>query len=287
VAPVVLGEHLSERDLLLGLMLPSANNLALTGARWIDGSVEVFVARLNARAAALGMAHTHFADPAGLDPRTTSTVVDLLLLGEAAVANDALVSVVSTATATLPDGTVVQNLDELLGGEPGWIGIKTGWTESASGCLLFAARRTLAPGAPALTVVGAVLGQPPDAAADAGHPELGGAFTVARLSVETAFAGYATAPVGPSWIPASGRVSAPWGASTGLHMTGVDRTVLLRLGQKVSLSTRLDPVPAGSRQGTDAGLVTASVEGRVIGTWTLVTDAGMDGPSPWWKLLHG
>ncbi|HSP66012.1 MAG TPA: hypothetical protein VLO10_07455, partial [Candidatus Deferrimicrobium sp.] len=137
-APVVLGEHLTERDLLIGLMLPSANNFALTAARWIDGSVATFVHRLNARAAALGMQHTHFADPDGLDQATTSTAADLLILGETVVKNDALVSVVSTTTATLPDGTTVQNLNILLGRDPGWVGIKTGWTPAAGGCLLFA-----------------------------------------------------------------------------------------------------------------------------------------------------
>ena len=179
-APVILGERLTERDLLIGLMLPSANNFALTAARWIDGSVAAFVDRLNARASALGMHHTHFADPDGLDQRTTSTAADLLLLGEAVVKNAALVSMVSTTSSTLPDGTAVQNLNILLGLEPGWVGIKTGWTPAAGGCLLFAARRILAAGAPPLTMVGAVLDQPPNGNVDLANPELGGAFDVAR-----------------------------------------------------------------------------------------------------------
>jgi D-alanyl-D-alanine carboxypeptidase (penicillin-binding protein 5/6) len=285
--PVRVGEQFNERELLLGLMLPSANNLALSAARWIDGSVAAFVARLNARAAALGMSATHFADPDGLDAATTSTAADLLRLGEAAVANPALVDVVSTTTATLPDGTMVSNLDRLLTLQPGWIGIKTGWTPQAAGCLLFAARRQAASGAPALTIVGAVLGQPPDATSGWAHPELGGAFDVAATAVQTALAGYAAVRVGPGSIPVVGNLAAPWGASTQLLMTGPDRVVLVRLGQGLSASASPRPVSVPAPAGTDAGSVTVSSGGVVVGHWRLVTAAAISAPSPWWRLVHG
>jgi D-alanyl-D-alanine carboxypeptidase (penicillin-binding protein 5/6) len=287
VAPVTLGERLSERDLLLGLMLPSGNNLALTGARWIDGTVDAFVARLNTRAATLRMPHTHFVDPDGLDPGTTSTAADLVLLGEAAVANDALVSVVSTTTATLPDGTVVGNLDRLLGSEPGWIGVKTGWTPQASGCLLFAARRTAQPSDPPLTVVGAVLGQPPDAVADPDHPELGGAFAVARAAVENALAGYALATVGVASIPIDGSVTTPWGEVSGIMLTGSDHVVLVRRGASLSVSTAATGFTAPAPASTRAGALTVSLDGIVVGSWSLVTTERLDGPSTWWRLMHG
>ena len=286
-APVTLGEHLSERDLLVGLMLPSANNLALTAARWIDGSVAAFVARLNARAAQLGMSHTHFADPDGLAAATTSTAADLVLLGAAAVADDALLSVVSTTTATLPDGTVVTNLDQLLGVDPGWLGIKTGWTPPAGGCLLFAARRILAPGAPPLTVVGAVLGQPPDGNVDLAHPELGAAFSVARAAVDAAFGQFAAVRVGPASVPVSGTIDGPWGVSSALHLVGADRFVLLQRGGTLTVAAAAVAVPAPSAPGAPAGTVSVSLLGVPIGAWTLVTDRHLDGPSPWWKLLHG
>ncbi|MGH7723131.1 MAG: D-alanyl-D-alanine carboxypeptidase family protein [Candidatus Dormibacteria bacterium] len=286
-APVTLGERLSERDLLLGLMLPSANNLALTAARWIDGSVAAFVHRLNLRAAAIGMVDTHFADPDGLDPDTTSTAADLVLLGARAVGDAALVSVVSTAAATLPDGTVVQNLDLLLGGDPGWLGVKTGWTPAAGGCLLFAARRSLAPGAPPLTVVGAVLGQPPDGSVDPGHPELGGAFAVARAAVDTGFAGFVDVRVGPGTVPVSGKVFGAWGTASGLHLEGPDMFVLLRLGQTLSVRVSSTSLLTPRAAGAAAGTVSVSLGDSQVGTWTLATDRRLEGPSPWWKLLNG
>ena len=285
--PVRVGERFSERELLLGLMLPSANNLALSAARWVDGSVAAFVARLNARASALGMSRTHFADPDGLDARTTSTAADLLRLGEAAVANTSLVEVVSQTTATLPDGTVVGNLDRLLVLEPGWIGIKTGWTPQASGCLLFAARRQPAPGGPALTVVGAALGQPPDLTSGWAHPELGGAFDVARNAARTAFAGYAAVRIGSGSIPVAGHLPVPWGTATDVLVSGPDRVVLLHLGDALTVTTHLRPVTVPAAAGTAAGDVTVSAGGTVLGQWTLVTTSAVDAPSAGWRLLNG
>jgi D-alanyl-D-alanine carboxypeptidase (penicillin-binding protein 5/6) len=286
-APVVLGEQLSEHDLLIGLMLPSANNLALTAARWIDGSVPAFVRRLNARASALGMHHTHFADPDGLDQATTSTAADLLLLGETVVKSDALLSVVSTTSSTLPDGTAVQNLNILLGRDPGWVGIKTGWTPAAGGCLLFAARRILAAGAPPLTVVGAVLDQPPDGNVDLAHPELGGAFDVAGASVDNAYMDFSTVRVGPASIPVTGHVVAPWGAYTTLQVSGPAKFVLLHSGDTLSLATSTVPIATPAGAGAAAGSVTVTLKGTVVGTWALTTAGRLSAPSPWWKLLAG
>jgi D-alanyl-D-alanine carboxypeptidase (penicillin-binding protein 5/6) len=284
--PVSLGERLSERDILLGLMLPSANNLALTAARWVDGSVVAFVARLNARAAALGMVHTHFADPDGLDTATTSTAADLVILGERAVANDALVSVVSTASANLSNGTVVTNLDTLLSSEPGWLGIKTGWTAAAGGCLLFAARRTL-PGTPPLTIVGAVLDQPPNRTVDTTHPELGGAFLAATAAVQSGLASYTAVRVGPGSIPVSGEVFGAWGAASRIVVRGADRTVLVRLGDALHVSVAVQAVTVPSSAGAAAGTVSLDDRGAPVGTWTLAVDGSLPAPSPWWQLLHG
>ncbi len=66
--PVQPGEELTERQLLNGLLVHSANNFADVLAQWDAGTMPAFVAKMNAAAAALGMAHTHYADASGLDP---------------------------------------------------------------------------------------------------------------------------------------------------------------------------------------------------------------------------
>jgi D-alanyl-D-alanine carboxypeptidase (penicillin-binding protein 5/6) len=60
--PVVPGEVLTERQLLNGLLVHSANNFADILATWDAGSVPAFVARMNATAKSLGMSDTHYSD---------------------------------------------------------------------------------------------------------------------------------------------------------------------------------------------------------------------------------
>ena len=65
------GEKLTLRDLLYGLVMPSGNDAAVAIADAIGGTEAKFVAMMNARAAQLGLTHTHFANPHGLDRRAT------------------------------------------------------------------------------------------------------------------------------------------------------------------------------------------------------------------------
>ena len=198
--PVTAGEQFSERQLLLALLLPSANNIAETLAVWVAGSQPAFIAELNSEAKALGMTQTSFADASGYSPQTVSTASDLVKLGQAALANPALAYLVGTPTATMPDGTTIHNLDTDLGTVPGWLGIKTGSTPQAGGCLLFAAEHTGPVGASSdVQVVGAVLGQTtPGGTLD---DELGLALTEAATAVKAAFEDFPTIDPGVAQAP--------------------------------------------------------------------------------------
>lgn len=69
------GETATVWDLLYGAMLPSGAECCETLAREVSGSEEAFVARMNQKAAELGMTGTHFCNPTGLhDPEHVSTV---------------------------------------------------------------------------------------------------------------------------------------------------------------------------------------------------------------------
>jgi D-alanyl-D-alanine carboxypeptidase (penicillin-binding protein 5/6) len=282
------GEVLTERDLLLTLMLPSANNIAETLARWTSGTREAFIAQLNNTAVALGMHATHFDDPSGFSAKTESSATDLLLLAKAATANAALAEIVATPSAKLPDGTQLRNLNALLGSDD-WLGIKTGWTPQAGGCLLFAEKKTYVPGAAPLTVWGAVLGQPPFAADDTAHPELGGALHVARAAGAAALQAYAV--VDPVTLnPAlRGHVETSWGAGTSVRLDGLNSgsTVALRLGTSVRVHVKAIAVSAPVRAGQKIGTVDAEVNGREIASWSVVAAGAVAEPSWWWRVLHG
>ena len=72
------GERMSVADLLRALLLESANDAAETLAVRAAGSVDRFVGRMNERARELGLRHTNFANPVGLDsPGAHSTALDL------------------------------------------------------------------------------------------------------------------------------------------------------------------------------------------------------------------
>ena len=153
---VKAGEQLTERQTLEALMLASADNVAKILARWDAGSVDAFVAKMNATAASLGMTHTRYTDPSGYSSTTVSTAVDQVALGKVAMQNAAFARIVGETSAVIPLQGTVANYNKLIG-QDGITGIKTGSTGPAGGCLLFAATFTV--GGKTQTLVGAVLGQ--------------------------------------------------------------------------------------------------------------------------------
>jgi serine-type D-Ala-D-Ala carboxypeptidase (penicillin-binding protein 5/6) len=154
---VAAGERLTERQALEALLLPSADNMAWILARWDAGSQAAFAARMNAAARRLAMTGTSYTDPSGLDSSTTSTAADQVRLGLAAMGVPVLAAITAEPTAVVPVAGVVRNTNTLLG-RNGIVGLKTGSTRAAGGCLLVAAwhrvngHRTL--------IVAATFGQP-------------------------------------------------------------------------------------------------------------------------------
>ncbi|HST89116.1 MAG TPA: serine hydrolase [Ktedonobacterales bacterium] len=145
------GEQLTLRELLYGLLLPSGNDAAVAIADAVGGSEAKFVAMMNARAQALGLTHTHYANPHGLGaPGHYTTARDLTILAEVAMRQPDLVKITSTfhytiaATATHKAFDLF-NGDDLIPGArdpyPGMIGVKIGYTGEAGYCQAFAVKR--------------------------------------------------------------------------------------------------------------------------------------------------
>jgi D-alanyl-D-alanine carboxypeptidase (penicillin-binding protein 5/6) len=81
LAHLPAGEVFTVGDLLTALLVNSSNEAAVTLARFQSGSVPAFVALMNQRAATLGLRHTSFDNPVGLDaPLQRSTPQDLAWL---------------------------------------------------------------------------------------------------------------------------------------------------------------------------------------------------------------
>jgi len=155
-AQVSAGEVLTERQLLTGMLVHSADNFADTLARWDAGSVPAFVARMNAAAARLGMRQSHFADTSGFSPGSVSTPSDILKVAAAAMRFPAFDQIVRMPAVTLPVAGDLVSYTPLLG-LPGVVGVKSGFTSAAGGADVVAWRQQVA-GRP-VTVLAAVTGQ--------------------------------------------------------------------------------------------------------------------------------
>ena len=165
VVDVRAGEQLTERDALMAILLPSANNVAVLVARQVSGSVASFVAEMNRTARALGMSHTTYTDPSGRDDGTVSTALDQLRLARLVAEDETLAAMMAARTYWLPVAGEVTNTNALLGHD-GFVGMKTGSDEAAGGCLMFRAVWPTDSGNRSL--IGVVLGQRGDNLVTAG-----------------------------------------------------------------------------------------------------------------------
>jgi D-alanyl-D-alanine carboxypeptidase (penicillin-binding protein 5/6) len=185
VVSIAAGEQLTERQALQALLLPSANNIAAVLARWDAGSVDRFVARMNAAARSLGMTHTRYTDPSGYDDATVSTAADQVRVVDRAMRLPVFASIVATPSATLPVAGTVHNTDTLLG-QYGFVGVKTGSDDAAGGCFAFRAIRWI--DGKRTTITGVMLGQP-------GHDQIAAGLEAADAMVDR-IAGHSRRQVG-------------------------------------------------------------------------------------------
>ncbi|TDC54878.1 D-alanyl-D-alanine carboxypeptidase [Actinomadura sp. KC345] len=162
---VTANQRLTQRKALEALMVISANDVAHELARWDAGSVQAFVAKMNATARSLGMTSTTYTDPSGYDERTVSTAADQVKLLRAAMRLPAFAEIVKQPTYVPDDGGPPRQGGNYLLGQHGVIGGKTGYTDAAGGNFVFVARKDVQ-GVDTL-IVGAVLGQDASAAAGA------------------------------------------------------------------------------------------------------------------------
>lgn len=146
------GDSISLTGLAAGMLLASGNDAANAAALYLDASLESFAARMNQRAAALGMEDTHFVTPSGLDGEDAqglghlSTAYDMALLARAALEDQAFRQLCSSPSLAVEFAEPVKrvtytNHNKLLAQYQGCVGVKTGFTKEAGRCLVSAAER--------------------------------------------------------------------------------------------------------------------------------------------------
>ncbi|MER5912357.1 D-alanyl-D-alanine carboxypeptidase [Streptomyces sp. NPDC001982] len=166
-AHLIVGDQVTVRQLLYGLMLPSGCDAAYALAdKFGTGTtraarVTSFIGKMNTKAKQLGLTNTHFDSFDGIgNGANYSTPRDLTKLASSAMKSTTFRSIVKTKSYTAKTITKTgstrtmspwTNTNGLLSSYTGTIGVKTGSGPEAGYCLVFAATRN------GKTVIGTVL----------------------------------------------------------------------------------------------------------------------------------
>ncbi len=137
-------EQMSVGDMIKSVAVSSANDAAVALAEHVAGSEEAFVARMNARAAELGMNDTVFANCTGLptEGEHLTSAWDIALMSRELMRHDLIRNYTSIWTDTVRGGEFgLSNTNKLIRFYDGATGLKTGFTQEAKYCLSATAMR--------------------------------------------------------------------------------------------------------------------------------------------------
>ncbi len=142
VAGFRLGQKVTYKDLLYGILLPSGADATKTVAYYIAGSEDNFVDLMNKKAEELGLTNTHFANTSGLDTDNHySTVREMSIVLKYALQNETFKEIYTTNKYTTSDNSltfksVYSNYLNRYSLENKYVyGSKTGYTTLAGYCL--------------------------------------------------------------------------------------------------------------------------------------------------------
>lgn len=137
------GEQMSVNDMLKAIAVASGNDASVAMAEHIAGSEEIFVARMNERAAELGMEDTTFINCTGLPAQGhVTSAYDIALMSRALLSHPVIRNYTTIWIDSLRNGEFgLANTNKLVRFYSGTTGLKTGSTDSALYCLSATAER--------------------------------------------------------------------------------------------------------------------------------------------------
>ena len=269
-AKVQAGETLTEYQLLQGMLIPSANNMADSLVRWAFGSPAAYTTYANKMVKELGLTNTSVGGASGFADDTTSTAEDLVRLGLKAMNNPVIAQIVSQQSADIPVAGNIKNVNWLLGSN-GVVGIKTGNTDKAGGCYLFAANRQIQ--GKTITIIGAVLGAPAlNDAIESSVPLL--------AASDNGFQEVSIIKKGQ----VLGTFKAPWGDKSEAKAAH-DVSILVWKGKDIKVLNSLDSIDTPAKAGDQAGTVEVQSTG-VSSKSELIISHGIPRPSWLWRIFR-
>ena len=259
------GEQMTVDDLLKAVAVASGNDAAVALAEHVAGSEEAFVARMNQKAAELGMADTCFVNCTGLPAAGHLTsAYDIALMSRELILRHPQVREYTTIWMdTIRDGQFqLANTNRLVRFYEGCTGLKTGFTTSALYCLSATAERE------GMELIAVVLGAPTSAQR----------FTAAQDLLTYGFANYTLVDVRP------GQAIPPVAVSLGTSETvqpvlGESSRILVEKARLDQVSTDLrltDAVEAPVEAGQKLGELVVTAGGETLRTIPLVAHEGVD-----------
>nr|WP_279549610.1 hypothetical protein [Leucobacter weissii] len=269
VADTPIGAQLTTRQLLELVLLPSANNYAISYARWVFGDDAAFAEAAAEWIEAQGFSGMRVVEPSGLAAENAATPGDLVRLARLVLADPLLAEIVAERRAEIPGIGTIENTNPLLG-EKGVVGVKTGTTASA-GYNLLAARRT-AKGGRELTAIAVVLGRADDEA------RASDARALLRESVRSVER--LTAVEEDDRL---GTVRTWEGDEVGL-LADADAELVLAPGEEALLRVAVEPPGAGPA-GAAAGEISFEAPGAPAPVG-IRTDSEIVEPDLWWRLTN-
>lgn len=262
------GAEVTLRLLVWGMLLSSGNDAASAAAIHLAGSFEEFAQLMNERAAEIGMEHTVFVTPSGLDADGQgSCAKDLALLACEALQNPDFRDICEETNGHMTVGGVeywMTNHNRLLKEYDGCIGIKTGFTDSAGRCLVSAAEKDGA------VIVSVVLHDPDDwedskKLLDWGFSQLETRELVCQLDDYTIPA-----------VPAEDTEESDENAAISPYTLRQRNSVCISLAPQEQLTeivSLVPSLPAGAASGTTAGIVQwVDSQGKVRGWCAIETE---------------
>ena len=269
------GEQFSVRDMLKAIAVASGNDACVAMAEHLAGTEAEFVARMNARAAELGMADTRFMNCTGLPAEGHRTSAhDIAVMSRALILDHPDVRAFTTIWMDALRGGAFQlsNTNKLIRFYDGATGLKTGSTDEALYCLSATAERE------GMELIAVILGAPTSAER----------FEAAKTLLNYGFAGWTLVPAAPSEPLPDLPVSLGVAPSVPIEL-GEDRSLLLTKADAGRVTTTVDlpdalaaPVEAGAQVGT----LTVLVDGQERAALPLVAGAACERLSLW-QLWRG
>jgi D-alanyl-D-alanine carboxypeptidase (penicillin-binding protein 5/6) len=271
---IEVNSQVGVEDLIRGMLIQSGNDASVALAERVAGSVEVFVARMNEQAAALGMQNSVFRNPTGLPARGHySSARDLAKLARAIIVEFPEYYALYAEREFTYNGIKQQNRNALLWRDPDVDGMKTGHTAAAGYCIVSSAQRD------GMRLIAVVLGADTAKMRNDGTQKLLD-YGFANYETHKLYAAGAELRVAPV---AGGDSEAAIGVADDLYVT-IPRGRYDALSASLDVTTTLvAPLAAGAR----VGAVRVALAGRPVRDMSLIALKPVGEGGTWTKLVDG